>query len=172
MSVVNRSSSSPVQKHNTVPDSVSLPCFCCGICCVRFQVRLSLAEAQSIADELGITRGEFISKYADPRWPGTDSFLLRQDDGACVFLAPETGSKQRHCRIHSFRSLACRDWTPSLYRRECQEGLARYWGLAVSPRGKLRGPGGKIRSWQQFLKALETDDMMNTPAKNCRKTVN
>jgi hypothetical protein len=30
------------------------------------------------------------------------------------------------CRIHAFRPSSCMDWVPSLYRRECQKGLANY----------------------------------------------
>jgi hypothetical protein len=65
---------------------LSIPCFRCGVCCTRYQVRLSLVEARQIADELGLDWDEWLDRYVDQRWPGTDSFLLRHCNGACVFL--------------------------------------------------------------------------------------
>jgi Fe-S-cluster containining protein len=125
-------------------------CFRCGICCTEYQVNLSLAEGQRIADRLGLVWEEFLNRYVDKSWPGIKNFLLRKRDGACVFLERIEGSKVTRCRIHAFRPSSCIDWVPSLYRRECQRGLAKYWGLAVSPSGQLEGSTQKVREFCYF----------------------
>lgn len=76
-----------------------------------------------IADELGFDWDEWLDRYVDQRWPGTDSFLLRHCNGACVFLERIEARDVTRCLIQSFKPSACREWTPSLYRRDCQEGL-------------------------------------------------
>ena len=138
-----------------------IPCFRCGVCCTRLQVRLSLVEARRIADELGIAWGEFIERYTDHSWPGATSFLLRQVNGACIFLEHQEGGNKASCLIHRFKPSSCREWTPSLYRRECREGLAKYWGLMVSPSGQLQGTGERIKRFQSYVESLimsgETD---------------
>lgn len=131
-----------------------LPCFRCGICCTRYQVRLSLVEARCISDEMEIGWDEFREAYLDPRWPGAESFLLRQANGACVFFEQSKDGHVATCLIHPFRPSSCRDWTASQYRRECQEGLDKYWGLKVSDEGKLQGTRGKILEFQSFLESL------------------
>ena len=107
------------------PKELSIPCFRCGVCCTRYQVRLSLVEARRIANELGLAWDEWLDLYVDQRWPGTDSFLLRHCNGACVFLERIEASNVTRCLIQSFKPYACREWTPSLYRWECQEGLVK-----------------------------------------------
>lgn len=100
-------------------------CFRCGVCCTRYQVRLSLVEARQIADELGLAWDEWLDRYVDQRWPGTDSFLLCHCNGACVFLERIEARNVTRCLVQSFKPSACREWTPGLYRRECQEGVRR-----------------------------------------------
>jgi hypothetical protein len=48
----------------------------------------------------------------------------------------------------------CREWTPSLYRRECRDGLAKYWKLTVSPAGQLEGTEEKLRDFHSFVESL------------------
>jgi len=127
-----------------------IACFRCGICCTEYQVNLSLAEGQRIADRLGLVWEEFLNRYVDKSWPGIKNFLLRKHNGACVFLERMEGSKVTRCRIHAFRPSSCMDWVPSLYRRECQKGLAKYWGLAVSPSGQLEGSTENVREFCYF----------------------
>jgi hypothetical protein len=131
-------------------------CFRCGICCTEYQVNLSLAEGQRIADRLEVTWEEFLNRYVDKRWPGIKNFLLRKRSGACVFLERVRGSKVTRCRIHAFRPSSCMDWAPSLYRRECQKGLANYWGLAVSLSGQLEGSTQNVREFRDLLESLAT----------------
>ncbi len=131
-------------------------CFRCGICCTEHQVNISLAEGQLIADRLGLVWEEFLNRYADKSWPGIRNFLLRKHDGACVFLERVEGSKVTCCRIHAFRPSSCMDWVPSLHRRECQKGLANYWGLAVSLSGHPEGSAQKVREFFDLLESLAT----------------
>ena len=102
-----------------------IPCFRCGVCCTRHQVRLGLIEAQQIADKLCFNWDEWLDLFVDRRWPVTDSFLLCHSNGACVFLAQTEDSNVTLCLIQSFKPSACREWTPSIYQRDCQEGLIK-----------------------------------------------
>ena len=49
------------------PKELSIPCFRCGVCCTKYQVRLSLVEARQIADELGFDWDEWLDRYVDQR---------------------------------------------------------------------------------------------------------
>ncbi|MBN1643568.1 MAG: YkgJ family cysteine cluster protein [Dehalococcoidales bacterium] len=131
------------------------PCFCCGICCSKYQVHLKLAEAQDIAEHLGISLQEFRDNFTDPNWPGTETCLLRHKDGACIFLEHEPESAARLCRIHTFKPLACRQWSANPYRKECRQGLQQYWGLSVDVDGKIAGPIESLKRFQLFLETLE-----------------
>jgi len=133
-----------------------MACFRCGICCTVYQVNIGLAEGQRIADGLGLVWEEFLNRYTDERWPGTTNFLLRKNNGACVFLERIEGSKVTCCLIHPIRPSSCIDWVPSLYRKECQRGLADYWELAVSFSGQLEGSTQKVREFCDLLKSLAT----------------
>jgi hypothetical protein len=133
----------------TLPD-----CFRCGVCCVEYQPRLDLAEAGRIAHEMGMSLDEFLNKYADKRWPGTQSFLLRKRRGACVFLKHMLDSKQSVCIIHPFRPSSCRKWVADWHQRECQEGLTKCWGLTVGPSGEIQGTTRRIKLFGLFLESL------------------
>lgn len=129
-------------------------CFRCGVCCTKYQVRLSLIEGRRIADELGLAFDEWLERYVDKYWQRPDSFLLRQRNGACVFLKQVKGSNKTCCLIHNMKPTACWEWTPSLYRKECQEGLAKYWNLTISPSGQPEGSEEKLRDFRSFLNSL------------------
>lgn len=133
------------------------PCLRCGECCRRYQVRLDSAEAQRIAGELGLTGEDFRDKYADRRWPGERSLLIRQENGCCPFLERSGESGDELCAIHSFKPSSCREWTPGLDRHECQTGLARRWGLVVGSTGGLRGRDEKMRDFRLFIDSLARD---------------
>ncbi len=133
---------------------LSIPCFRCGVCCTRYQVCLSLVEARQITDELGFAWDDWLDRYVDQSWPGVDSLLLRQCEGVCVFLEYIEGSNMTHCLIQPFKPSSCRIWTPSLYRRECRDGLAKYWKLTVSPAGQLEGTKEKLGDFHSFIESL------------------
>jgi Fe-S-cluster containining protein len=95
---------------------------------------------------------EFISKYADLRWPGLERYLLRQEEEECAFL--EHRDKEAFCSIHYVKPQACHDWTASLYRRECRQGLAETWQLEVNAAGQITGPDEKQRLFKEFMNSL------------------
>ena len=129
-------------------------CFRCGVCCTQYHVCLSLIEARLIAGELGITWEEFLGRYIESRWPGVESYLLRLRNGACVFLEQVEGSNTSSCLIHHFKPSACKEWTPGLYRPECQKGLSKCWGLGVSASWEIVGTKERIESFRRFLESL------------------
>lgn len=130
-----------------------IPCFRCGVCCKKYHARLSLAEAREIASKLGIAWSEFSDTYLENCWPEAQSFTIAHRNGTCIFLryGESYGSS---CSIHAFKPLSCREWNPSLFRKECQEGLIKYWGLSVSPSGRLEGTEDNLRDFQLLLESL------------------
>jgi hypothetical protein len=113
-----------------------------------------LAEAHLIADALGVTWQQFTEEYIDERWPGTQSLLIRQNHGLCVFLktcrhkgCPPTAD----CLIHYFKPLCCREWKTALDRPECQQGLKQQWGLTVDSSRGLRGPEDKLKAFARYI---------------------
>ena len=141
---------------NVEKETGIISCFRCGVCCTGRQVRLDLMEARRICDGLGLNWYVFLSNYTDPKWSGNDSYLLRQQDGACILLKNTDIPYCKVCIAHMFKPSACRDWSPSLYRRECQQGLAKYWDLTVDTDGKLHGPDEQIQRFRLFLESLTT----------------
>ncbi len=121
---------------------------------MKYDIRLSLVEARRISDSIGFPWSEFTARYIDHYWPGAESFSLRRDNGKCVFLGDLEASKIRKCLIHPVKPSACQDWNPSPYRAECQEGLAKYWGLTVSPSGRLKGREIKLQDFGCFVASL------------------
>lgn len=101
-----------------------IECFCCGICCERYQPRVTSKEIKTIAVHLGIGKCEFASRYVQ-QVPLKEGFLLRRSEKGCVFLSPGDRGKRAKCTIYNVRPRTCRDWIASLSRPECREGLNR-----------------------------------------------
>ena len=99
-----------------------IECFRCGICCTDYQPQVNPEEIENIARGLKVSTADFLSRYAQSTYVG---YLLRQSERGCVFLLWEKDGTRASCTIHLFRPKACRDWVPSLSRRECRDGLAR-----------------------------------------------
>jgi len=122
-------------------------------------IHVGWLEAHRIADALGIIWNEFEQQYLEPHWPESSCYLLRKLEDSCIFLikreATDTGKAS--CRIHPFRPDACREWTPSLYRRPCQEELTRRWGLAINAREQIEGSAENLREFHTSLAFLGTD---------------
>ena len=110
-------------KEITLKQQTTIPCFRCGICCICYQAPLTSEDIDNIALALGVSRAKCISKYA-VKVPIKEGYLLKRTDIGCVFLAWDTDGKA-HCTIHPSRPKACREWTPSLSKPECLEGLAK-----------------------------------------------
>ncbi len=134
-----------------------MECFRCGLCCTRCLVYVSLTEARRISDWLEQSWDEFVNRYIEHYHPEALSFQLRHDNGKCIFLGSlETGHMSR-CMIQPVKPSACLEWNVSLYQRACQEGLVRYWGLTVTPSGKLNGTEPRLRDFRRFVQSLEPD---------------
>ena len=110
-------------KEITLTAQTPIPCFRCGICCTCYQPPLASEDIDNIASALGISRSKCISKYA-VKVPIKEGYLLKQTKKGCAFLAWDADGKAR-CIIYSSRPKACREWTPSLAKPECLEGLAK-----------------------------------------------
>ena len=106
-----------------------------------------------IAKKLEISWQQFLDEYTDPRWPGTTSFLIRHNDGGCVFLKLSPDN-QKLCLIHDFKPECCREWTSGLQRPECQDGLKRNWGLIVDSSGTVSGTQNKLEEFERFIRSL------------------
>jgi Fe-S-cluster containining protein len=130
-------------------------CICCGTCCSKYQPRLSLAEAQLLTQKLGISWEQFLNSYADNRWPGTASYLLRHQNGACIFLGSSSVSKQRLCIIHAFKPDCCLEWQARQDKPECREGLQKNWQLTVDSTGRICGAQDKLEEFQRYLESVE-----------------
>lgn len=110
------------QEYTFGEEKLPIECFRCGICCQGYYPQLSLEEVERIAGHLSIAADEFIAEYVQVTKVG---YLLRQTENGCIFLTWEPNTRRASCRIHPFRPEACRNWQPSLFRRECREGLAK-----------------------------------------------
>jgi Fe-S-cluster containining protein len=135
-------------------DISNIPCLRCGTCCSKYQPRLSLPEAKTIADKLGLTWEDFLAQYADPRWPGTQSFLIRHHQDKCIFLLNSVDKTQNLCSIHAFKPACCRNWENDLNKAECQEGLKAKWELTVDSSGKIYGSKLKVKAFERFIQTL------------------
>jgi Fe-S-cluster containining protein len=110
-------------KEITVAEQIPMPCFRCGICCTCYNPPLTTQDIDNIASVLGISRSKCISKYAH-KAPIKEGYLLKHTKMGCVFLAWDADGKAR-CTMYASRPKACREWTPSLSKPECLQGLAK-----------------------------------------------
>ncbi len=108
-----------------------IDCFRCGLCCQRYQPKVSLKEIEVISKRLGIVKDKFVTKYVQ-QVPTKEGFLLQRSEKGCVFLSFDDRDEKAGCIIYSVRPKACRDWTASLSRLECREGL-----IELEPRVKI-----------------------------------
>ena len=110
-------------EEHVVVDEIPIPCLRCGICCARYQPPLYPEDIENIAAALKISSSEFISRYAECV-PTKEGYLLKRTEKGCIFLAWDDDGRAC-CAIYPFRPKACREWTPSLSKPECLEGLAK-----------------------------------------------
>jgi Fe-S-cluster containining protein len=107
----------------TIAQQTPIPCFRCGICCTCYRSPLTTEDIDKIASALGISRSKCISKYAH-KAPIKEGYLLKHTKKGCVFLAWDADGRAR-CTIYPSRPKACREWTASLAKPECLEGLSK-----------------------------------------------
>jgi Fe-S-cluster containining protein len=111
------------------PAKAEVPCFRCGVCCVKWQPLLAPAELRRVAADLGLSLRAFNRRYTRP-YPvrrGWRQFLATT--AGCIFLGSEAG--RTGCTIHGVRPQVCRDWNAALEKRECLQGLAAHRGPAL-----------------------------------------
>jgi len=111
-------------KEITITEQTPIPCFRCGICCTSYQAPLTPEDIDNIASALGISSSKCISRYA-LKVPIKEGYLLKHTKKGCVFLTWDAADGKARCTIYSSRPKACREWTPSLAKPECLEGLAK-----------------------------------------------
>lgn len=118
----------PPEGSDAAPDATGapVPCFRCGVCCVRWQPLLSPQEVRRLAAALGLSPRSFSRRYtrAYPLRRGWRQLLATAQ--GCVFLAWQGGVSA--CTIHTVRPQVCRDWQAGLDRRECLQGLRAFPG--------------------------------------------
>lgn len=130
-------------------------CIMCGTCCSHYQVRLTLSEARHISEHLGFDWEEFSRRYTDKRWPGSNSLLLKHNQYGCVFLKRSSGEKIAKCSIHSFKPDSCKEWTPGVFRHECQSGLKNLWNINVDQAGTITGSPVDLEKYTGFQAGLD-----------------
>lgn len=109
-----------------------IPCFRCGICCLRRRPQLSREEIREIAARLGLDEAEFISRYLEESGEEPGLYVIRSGPEGCPFLKRE-GEGMLLCSIHDFKPRACRSWSAGLFRKECVEGLKRWQDVLLTP---------------------------------------
>ena len=129
-------------------------CFCCGVCCSKYQVQMTVNEAHNIADKLDIEWEEFQTEYLDGAWPGTRTVLLRHRDGHCAFLEPQPDKRVFFCRIQRFKPESCIQWNADADKKDCQEGLKTFWGLGFDEEGKFKGDAKAAEELEKLLEKL------------------
>lgn len=105
------------------PDTgAEIPCFQCGVCCMKWQPLLSPNELKAMAASLHLTPRSFNRRYtrAYPVQRGHRQFITGPT-GGCVFLQ-RAGEGRYTCSIYEHRPLACRAWRAGLDKKECFEG--------------------------------------------------
>jgi Fe-S-cluster containining protein len=87
----------------TVVNAQDMKCACCGICCRTYsKVDASITDIFNIAEYLGISAGEFHSRYCKVMSDGEDSSVFLFDiEGGCKF------QKDNKCTIYPVRPDMC-----------------------------------------------------------------
>ncbi len=132
-----------------------ITCFCCGVCCSKYQVQMTIDEAHKIANKLRIDWDKFEAEYIDNSWPGVRTVLLRHSGGHCIFLEPQPGGKVFFCRIQPFKPRSCIEWNASLAKKDCREGLSQCWKLAVDAKGNIEGNAAELETFNALLSSLD-----------------
>ncbi|MCL2140912.1 MAG: YkgJ family cysteine cluster protein [Dehalococcoidia bacterium] len=109
-------------------------------------------EVKRIAHFLKISHAQLITEFTDSRWPIRGKFLLRHQNGHCVFLSQN--GKECLCTIHSVKPNACQEWEASAGRKECQTGLNKVWGVTTNEQGKISGDSLVLQSLLAHIRSI------------------
>lgn len=105
----------------TTATKAPIPCFQCGLCCIKWQPLLDPAEIRRLADDLGLSPRTFRRRYVRPYPLRRGWGILRTGAVGCTFLRFEGG--RSFCSIYAIRPQVCRDWSAGLDKSECLQGL-------------------------------------------------
>jgi uncharacterized protein len=133
---------------------MNISCLCCGTCCRKYQPRLTADEVRLISNKLGLSSETFIKDYTDPRWPGTESFLLIHKNAACIFLQDDSSQNISLCSIHAFKPACCSDWACGLEKPECQQGLKSKFGIKVDSSGQIETSPEQEQQLKEHLQKI------------------
>ncbi len=135
------------------PQQPGCACFRCGNCC-RLWVFVNYEEADRIAARIGMPRKEFTIEYWDRSVSPEECLVIDQKDNRCFFLRNRDGSGEEYCSIYDIRPRVCRDYLPSLRRKECRDGLKRMWDLDATPTGRIKGDEKQVKIFFDYLTSL------------------
>lgn len=104
-------------------DFASFRCLRCGACCKwEGPVRITDAEADAIAEYLGLPIHDFLRDYTCLAPDRRSLSLLEKEDGSCFYYDEEN----RSCRIQDVKPRQCRDfprvWNFPGWRTLCAGG--------------------------------------------------
>ena len=129
-------------------------CILCGICCSVYQVRITAEEAAALASHMSMGFYDWVGRFCDPRWYDSRSYLVRHEDGHCIFLKRGSDRRTFLCSVYDLRPGSCREWQAGLDKPECVEGLRRYWRVAVNGDGNMIGAPGALSRLHDYLQSL------------------
>ncbi|MBM2826222.1 MAG: hypothetical protein HW403_286 [Dehalococcoidia bacterium] len=112
-----------LQPYDQAEKAGEVPCFQCGVCCIKWQPLMDTEETEEIAAALGMSGHAFRETYTRPYPPKPGHQIMQHDSVGCVFLRFD--GPRALCAIHEFKPQACQDWVASLAKSECQEGMER-----------------------------------------------
>jgi hypothetical protein len=103
----------PTGRTRTGEVGLRFTCTSCGACCTGPEgyVNFTEAEGRAIADRLGISHDEFLSRYTHDTIEGRSLTERRTEHGFdCVFLDREAIPGKAICAIYEDRPRQCRTW--------------------------------------------------------------
>ena len=135
----------------------SYDCKACGRCCRNKVIRVNPYEIARLAEHLGTTTTEVLTKYTE----SGGAALTATDDGWCVFFDPRTG-----CTVHPSRPLVCRLYP--LGRHARPDGSETFAVVAPEPGSEgiygdratiddylaVQGAGPYLEATSRYLDAL------------------
>ena len=100
-----------------------IPCFQCGVCCIKWQPLLDPVEIRRLAGDLGLSPRTFRRRYIRPYPVRRGWGVLKTGTMGCTFLRFDGG--RSFCSIYAVRPQVCRDWAAGLDKAACVQGLQR-----------------------------------------------
>lgn len=132
-------------------EASAIPCHRCGVCCERWQPLVSSAEVERLATYLAMPAVAVRTRFT-VSYPFDDEvWLLAREGRGCVFLRYDADGRAS-CSVHPARPEVCRDWTASLDRRECVDGLGRFGESGPIPLAAVYPLVGEQKQFVQVIR--------------------